>query len=151
MPQIVMLIFLFCILSSRRSLRQCWVATFRQMTSTLWQAPVIRKQLFMKLCIDNSGELTCSDMSVRNVFLYTNKILSLDVILKFCWPHRWGVAILFCISAFRMCHRVCVIMCSCSVRLGAIGKYIYIYIRNWKLVIGGLNLREKKKETHSLN
>lgn len=34
----------------------------------------------MKLCIDNSGELTCNDMGVQNAFLYTNKILSLDVI-----------------------------------------------------------------------
>lgn len=37
----------------------------------------------MKLCIDNSGELTCNDMRLQNVFLH-KQILSLDVILKFC-------------------------------------------------------------------
>lgn len=70
------LIALFCILSSQRSLHQCWVVTSQQMTSTSWQALVIRRQPFMKLSIDSSGELTLGDVSLQNAFSYTDFILT---------------------------------------------------------------------------
>lgn len=91
MSKIVMSVFLFCILSSQRSLHQCWAATSRRMTSTLWRALVIRRQLFMKLYIDHSGEPTCNDVSLQNVFSYTNSKSWCD--FEFCWPHKWGIAI----------------------------------------------------------
>jgi len=70
--EFIMLIFLFCFSCSQRSLHQSWVVTSQQMTSILWQDLVTRRQLFMKLYIDSSGELTGDDVSLQDVYSYTN-------------------------------------------------------------------------------
>jgi hypothetical protein len=57
--------------------------TFQQMISTLWQAPVIRRQLCMKLSIDSFGELTWDVTNLQNSYFYTHKFLVLARVWNF--------------------------------------------------------------------